>query len=132
VRYAEAACVLREECAGKTPGGVALYHTGGNRYRNINAERHDLDVLLLTVGWGHFITENAFSRWFRLRLRYRGGGNFCVSVLDHDDRCVTVARSLLFRCGPAHGDFWGSSDGQFILLMEDLLPVRGKRVYSFW
>jgi hypothetical protein len=72
------------ECAGELPSGQALYHTGGNRYWNVNAERQGLDVLLLTIGWNHFVAENAFSRGFRLRLRYRGGGKFCVSVWDHD------------------------------------------------
>jgi hypothetical protein len=86
------------ECTGEMPGCVALYHTGGSRYWNINAERQGPDVLLLTVGWRRFATENAFSRGFRLRLRYRGGGgDFWGSVWDHDGRRITIARPLLFR-----------------------------------
>jgi hypothetical protein len=55
--------------AGELPDGVALYHTGGSRYWNVNAERQGPDVLLLTVSWRRFATENALSRGFRLRLR---------------------------------------------------------------
>jgi hypothetical protein len=85
------------ECAGEMPGGVALYHTGGSRYWNINAEQQGPDVLLLTVGWRRFIAENALLHGIRLRLRYRGGGNFWVSAWDHDGCRVTVARVLLSR-----------------------------------
>jgi hypothetical protein len=56
------------------PNGVALYHTGVSRYWNVNAEQQGPDVLLLTIGWRRFVTENALSCWFWLRLRYRGGG----------------------------------------------------------
>jgi hypothetical protein len=79
------------------PDGAALYHTGGSRYWKFNVERQDPDVLLLTVGWRRFATENTLSRGFRLRLCYRGGGNFWVSGCDHDGRRVAIARPLLFR-----------------------------------
>ena len=85
------------ESAGEMPSGAALYHTGGSRYWDINAEQQGPDVLLLTVGWRRFTTENAFSRGFQLRLRYRGGGNFWVSVWDHDGRRIAIARLLLFK-----------------------------------
>jgi hypothetical protein len=85
------------ECAGEMPCGVALYHTGGCRYWSVNAERQGPGVLLLTIGWRHFVIENALLRGSRLRLRYRSRGNFWVSVWDHDGRRVAVALQLLTR-----------------------------------
>jgi hypothetical protein len=85
------------ECAGEMPGGVALYHTGGSRYWNVNAEHRGPDVLILTIGWRHFVIENALLRGTRLRLRYRGNGNFWVSVWDLDGFRVTTAPRLLTR-----------------------------------
>jgi hypothetical protein len=85
------------KCTGEMPGGVALYHTNGVRYWNVNTERRGHDDLLLTVGWRHFVVENALLCGSRLRLRYRGNGNFWVSVWDRNGRRVTVAPQLLTR-----------------------------------
>jgi hypothetical protein len=61
------------ECAGEMPGSVALYHTSGSRYWNVNAERHGPDALVLTIGWRHFVIENALLRRTRELLGERVG-----------------------------------------------------------
>jgi hypothetical protein len=75
------------------PDDVALYHTGGSWYWNVNAECHGPDALIFTIGWRHFVIKNALLCGTRLRLRYRGHGNFWVSVWDCDDHRVAIAPS---------------------------------------
>jgi hypothetical protein len=70
---------------------------GGVGYWNINAERHGPDALVFTIGWRHFVIENALLRGTRLCLRYRGNGNFWEIVWDRDGLCIAVARQLLTR-----------------------------------
>jgi hypothetical protein len=74
-------------------GGVAMYHTGGRQFWNVNTERRGPDVLVFTIGWRHFVIENALLLGTRLRLRYRDNGNFWVSVWDLDGYRISAAPS---------------------------------------